>query len=73
MQKGQNTHFPGVKTFRFQPEVKGTCISKKSHPGLKFHPGVNFTSLTCNMPLIFGLEKCFDYLSEIRLILRYMS
>ena len=28
---------PGVEIFSFQPEVKGTCISKKIHPGLKFH------------------------------------
>ena len=34
---------PGMK---FQLEVKGTCSSKKSHPG------VNFTSPTFNMPLI---------------------
>ena len=24
---------PGVEIFSFQPEVKGTCISKKIHPG----------------------------------------
>ena len=46
MQKGQNIPFhPGVEIFSFQPEVKGTCISKK------IHHGVNFTSPTCNMPL----------------------
>ena len=43
----------GVKIFSFQPEVKGTCIAKKSHPGVKFYPGVKFTSPTCNMPLSF--------------------
>ena len=64
---------PGVKIFSFQPELKGTCISKRIHPGLKFHPGVNFTSPTCNMPLRFGLEKCLDYLTEVRLILRYIG
>ena len=64
---------PGVEIFSFQPEVKGTCISKKIHPGLKFHPRVNFTSPTCNMPLRFGLEKCLDYLTEVRLILRYIG
>ena len=31
--------------FHFQPEVKVTCIPKKSHLG------VNFTSPTCNMLL----------------------
>ena len=46
MQKGQKYPFhPGVEIFSFQPEVKGTCILKKIHPGL------NFTSPTCNMPL----------------------
>ena len=38
-----------METFSFQPEVKGTCISKKIYPALKFHPGVNFTSPACNM------------------------
>ena len=37
--------YPGVEIFSFHPEMKVTCISKKSHPG------VNFTSPTCNMPL----------------------
>ena len=41
----------GVETFSYQPKVKGTCISKKVYPALKFHPRVNFTSPTCNMPL----------------------
>ena len=36
---------PRVEICSFQPEVKCACISKKSHPG------VNFTSATCNMPL----------------------
>ena len=36
---------PGVEICSFQPEVKGTCISKTSHPG------VNFTSPMCNMPV----------------------
>ena len=68
MQKGQNIHFtPGVEIFSFQLKVKGTCISKK------IHPGVNFTSLTCNMPLRCGLEKCLDYFTEFRLILRYIG
>ena len=58
---------PGVEIFSFQPEVKDTCISKK------IHPGVNFTSPTCNMPLRFGLEKCLDYLTEVRLILGYIG
>ena len=52
MQKGQNIHITlGLKIFCFQPEVKGTCISKKLYPGLKFHRGVNFASPTCNVPL----------------------
>ena len=58
---------PGVEIFSFQPEVKGTCISKK-----KFTPGW-IHSPTCNMPLRFGLEKCLDYLTEVRLILRYIG
>ena len=44
MQKGQNTIHPGVEILSFQPEMKGMCISKKSHPG------VIFTSPTYNMP-----------------------
>ena len=50
---------PGVEIFSFQPEGKGTCISKKkkkkkkNQPGLKFHSGMNFTSPTFNMPLSF--------------------
>ena len=64
---------PGVEIFSFQPEVKGTCISKKIHHGLKFHPGVNFTSPTCNMSLRLGIEKCLDYLTEVRLFLRYIG
>ena len=62
-----------MEILSFQPEVKGTCISKKIHPGLKFHPGVNFTSPTCNIPLRLGLEKCLDYFTEVRLILRYIG
>ena len=58
---------PGVEIFSFQPEVKGTCISKK------IHPGGNFTSPTCNRTLRFGLEKCLDYLTGVRLILRYIG
>ena len=38
-------YHPGVEIFSLQPEVKGTYISKKTHPGM------NFTSPTCNMPL----------------------
>ena len=30
---------PWGRIFSFQPEVKDTYISKKPHPGLKFHPG----------------------------------
>ena len=42
---------PGVWNFSFQPEVKGTGISKISQPWAKFHPGVKFTSPKYNMPL----------------------
>ena len=42
---------PGVESFSFQLEVKGTRISKK------FQPGVNFTSPRCNMPLCFQKKK----------------
>ena len=42
---------PGVENFSFHPGLKGTCISKKIPSGVKFQPGVNFTSPTCNMPL----------------------
>ena len=28
---------PGVEIFSFRPEVKGTYISKKIHPGVKFN------------------------------------
>ena len=65
--------YPRGEIFSFQPDVKGTCFSKKIHPGLKFNPWENFTSPTCNMPLRFGLEKCLDYLTEVRLILRYIG
>ena len=58
---------PKVEIFSFQPEAKGTCISKK------LQPEVNFTWPTCNMPLRFGLEKCLDCLTEVRLILRYIG
>ena len=58
---------PGVEIFSFQPEVKGTCISKK------IHHGVNFASPTCNMPLRLGLEKYLDYLTGVRLTLRYIG
>ena len=60
MQKGQNIYFfPGWKfsDSNFQPEVKGTCISKRSHPGVKFYSGVNFTLPTCNMPDKKGTTK----------------
>ena len=36
---------PRVEIFSFQPEVKGTCISKK------INLGVHFTSPTGSMPL----------------------
>ena len=39
---------PPVEVLSFQYEVKGACISKKNHPGVKFHPG--FLSAH-NMPL----------------------
>ena len=50
-ERPQYQFHPGVEVFSFQPEVKGTCIAKKIHRGLKFHSGVNFTSPTCNIPL----------------------
>ena len=54
-QEGENINFhPGVEIFSFQPEVKGTCISKKSHPG------VNLTLPTCNMPL-----RNFKYVQDL--------
>ena len=40
---------PGEEMFSFQPEVKGTCVLKKSHPG------VNFTSPTCNISVTLPL------------------
>ena len=73
VERSKYSFHPRVEIFSFQLEVKGTCISKKIHPKLKFHPGVNFTSPKCNMPLRFGLEKCLDYLTEVRLILRYIG
>ena len=72
-ERSKYSFHPGVEMFSFQPEVKATCISKTIHPGLKFYPGVNFTLPTCNMPLRFGLEKCLGYLTEVRLILRYIG
>ena len=33
---------PGVETFRFQPKVKGTCISKKSLPWVEISPRGEF-------------------------------
>ena len=41
--------------------------------GVRYTYLKNFTSPTCNMPLRFGLEKCLDYLTEVRLILRYIG
>ena len=72
-ERSQYQFHPVVEIFSFQPEVKGTCISKKIHPGLKFHPGVIFTSPTCNMPLRLKPEKCLDYLTEVGLILTYIG
>ena len=57
----------GLEIFSFQSEVKGTCISRK------LHSRVNFTLLTCNMPLRFGPEKFLDYLTKVKLILRYIG
>ena len=56
-----------MEIFSFQTEVKGTLSQKKTHPG------VNFISSTCEIGLRFGLEKCLDYLTEVRLILRYIG
>ena len=50
---GAKTFHPGAKIIRSQPGVKCTCNPKKFHPGLKFRPGVKFTSLTCNVPLSY--------------------
>ena len=77
---------PGVEIFSFQPEVKGTCISKKTkqnknQPGLKFHSGVNFTSPTFNMPLSFEFfilklkirtdsNIPFDFLVDAKVVVR---
>ena len=37
--------------FQFSARGEKYVYLKKTHPGLKFHPGVNFASPTCNMPL----------------------
>ena len=37
--------------FQFLAQGERHVYLKKVYPGLKFHPGVNFTSPTCNMPL----------------------
>ena len=60
----------------FQFLVRGETyvyLKKKIESGLKFHAGVDFTSPTCNMPVRFGLEKCLDDVTEVRLILRYVG
>ena len=72
-----------MEIFSFQPEVKGTCISKKkkNQPGLKFHSGVNFTSPTFNMPLSFEFfilklkirtdsNIPFDFLVDAKVVVR---
>ena len=48
---------PRDGNFQFSARVERCVFSKK------IHPGVNFTSPMCNMPLRFGLEKCLDYLT----------
>ena len=74
MQKDQNIHFtPGWKNSVFSPRGKVRVSQKKIHPGLKFHAKVNFTSPMCNITLRFGLEKRLDYLTKVRLILRYIG
>ena len=50
----------GVESFSFQPEVKDTCISKKSQPG------VNFTSPRCNIPLCFQKKKLLYVITRLR-------
>ena len=64
---------PQSKNVQFSARGERYVISKKIQPGLKFHPRVNFTLPMCNMPHRFGLEKCLDYLTEVRLILRYIG
>ena len=60
--------FPRGENFQFSARGERYVYLKKWK-----HPGVNFTSPTCNMPLTFGLEKWLDYLTEVRLILRYIG
>ena len=50
---------PGVGSFSFQPEVKGTCISKKSQPR------VNFTSPRCYIPLCFQKKKLLVHHNKV--------
>ena len=64
---------PRGGNFQFSAWGERHVYLKKVHLGLKFLPGVNFTSPTCNMPLRFGVEKCLDFLTEVRLILRYIG
>ena len=64
---------PGGGIFQFSARGERYVYLKKNYPRLKFYPKVNFTSPTCNMPLRIGLEKCLDYRTEVRLILRYIG
>ena len=68
MQKGQNINFTQGWKFPVFSSRRKVRVSQK-----KIHPGVNFTSPTCNGSLKFGLEKCLDYLTEVKLILRYIG
>ena len=56
---------PRGGNFQFSARGERYMYLKKIHPGMSFPPP------RCNMPLRFGLEKCLDYVTEVRLILRY--
>ena len=58
---------PRAGNFQFSAQGERYAYLKK------IHRGVNFTSRTCNMSFRFGLEKCLDYLTEVRLVLRYIG
>ena len=46
--------------------IKKVCNLKKNQPGIKFHPGLNFNSSTCNGPFTQNTPK--SYFAKITII-----
>ena len=64
---------PRGENFQFLARGERYVYLKKNSPPVEISRRGEFTSPTYNTPFRFGLEKCLDYLTQVRLILKYIG